>query len=225
MKPQLSSPGWELQALDLISYGPIVAKRTTQHSISYTVSAFVQHYWNGLDEPSMVLSIAEMEPDAGDGALITPGDASCCGKPWFSWEHTLSVRVLEWKKLETFGSGIYILGSCYRWSALSATQSQEMWGAAFLFFTFGADQPEYLHLSRFRILPTIEGKYWCTFSIQSHLPGICLSLKLAQELCIIFGKKRKVRKELLVKGTIQLTGQLFCIHKIEKNFPWLLFTE
>ena len=84
VKPQLSSPGWELQALDLISYGPTVAKHTTQRSISYTVSAFVQHYWNGLDEPSMVLSTAETQPDAGDGALITPGDASCCGKPWVS---------------------------------------------------------------------------------------------------------------------------------------------
>lgn len=195
MKLQLSSPGWDLRALDLISYGPIVAKHTTQHSISYTVSAFLWHYWDGLDEPSMAWSIAETPPDAGDWALVTEETPPVAEKPWFSWERALPIRVLGWKKLETISSGIDILGSFYRGSAPSATQSQEVWGAAFLSFTFHADQPECFHLSRFCILPPVEGKYWCTFSIQSQPPGTCLSLELAQELCIIFGKKRKLRKE------------------------------
>jgi hypothetical protein len=44
-------------------------KNTIQHSVKYTLSALLKHYWNGLDEPSMMSSIVGTQLDGGDLAL------------------------------------------------------------------------------------------------------------------------------------------------------------
>ena len=58
-----------------------VAKNATQPSISDIVSAFSWHYWNGVDEPTVVLRMVGTQPGAGDMALVILGDASCHGNP------------------------------------------------------------------------------------------------------------------------------------------------
>lgn len=198
MKPQLSRPGWELPVLDLISYGPTVTRNTTQHSISYTVSAFLWHYWNGLDELSMVLSVVGTQPDTGDPAPDHPRRYRLSWKVMVFHESALCpIRVMGWKKAGNHWSRNLhsrillprISSDCY--------PKPGGVGAGFFFFFSHLVWSTWMFPSKQVMYFSHNGReiLFCTFSIQSQLPGICLSLKLSGELSIIFGKKRKVRKE------------------------------
>ena len=161
MKPQLSRPGWELPVLDLISYGPTVTRNTTQHSISYTVSAFLWHYWNGLDELSMVLSVVGTQPDTGDPAPDHPRRYRLSWKVMVFHESALCpIRVMGWKKAGNHWSrNLHSRILLPRISSDCYPKPGGVGAGFFFFFHIWCDQPECFHLSRLCIFPTMEGKY------------------------------------------------------------------